>query len=1188
MSRPRLPKIGLATIAVALVASCTSQPVVLPSRDFNRPTDVAFVCMGTTGRTAASASVDGGDAGADRDAGADGGDAGGTVLTGLPMRDCHPRGGTPSPDNLPHRTYAFLPNSESGDLSVINADTWKLVNLDPQNAGYNTLPLGVLPTQIAASDDGCRLVTANHGSCDLSLVDPAALLAPTFSTDNPGVSKTAANATITTTVVPKTKSGVALHVLPGEVTFLPRGTLHDTKPPQIPANVCDADWSWQALVTFPSCDLVALLDMPSGTIAKAAYVRRTTDGSSVVLVPIPDGTAPVCPISDCASTATATNVDAAASVDGVVSDGGNTDAGAGEAGADASADGAEAGTPSTPVASSVVLPPLGVGPLAMVPESGRVYVGLANAPFIVPLDVATNVLAPVPGGGVIALQEGAVGVNRLRLSIDPYLDKTKGAGSSGISGTFIGDTRFPGRQYLYAVARDGTLRVVQVAQDPAFECETNYDPLSTPSTTSVATVMSSACIPVDPMHRRPLAIGPGIRPPAPPVDIAVANISPVPTDQSETSVTGVHAWMLTANGNVYLVNIDPIERKIGYYEPTTPSQDSSLDPTKAPQPPPTAGIYPCLTAAGSDCEDESKVFGYPPPPNTLRNQSVLTYTPALGTAQGLPRLDVPSSEASVGPRIESVWTQGSRANDLTISDDYLQTEVYFPDLTSVTPQTWNVTWQGALMSSPRFSGEVKSNGAELQDLGTDFCRTGVEPTDLVTFTGCIDNTQCGIGKTCVAGDEGTQAAGDIPITGLCLAPGTSTTVCAPLLSTIRRYEVTATHQNVLEIQPHKDELVRPSLAPCHAATKPGADGGAAGQTGDGGTDASRDGGGSDGAGRDGGKLDDTCVDPLDPSTNSFACFNGRCLVQCDTPGSTNKCRTGRVCVDFGSSANTCDNCFCADGPDLTRLTRSSNSTNLTECLGELFPYQASVGRGFLVSGSQAGVAVTQMASTDKTGASICVPVPSLDSRVVSRISMDAPHCANVKDDSDDSRCYPNAPNTPADCVSKGLPDLESKLEKQDVPSPDPCLFLGGPTLTDPSDQNPTHVRVMFRNREIQFMMTNLEQPISTSFQIRFDVHGGFQPQLVTIPSTVEVTMPTRIVVGPFDSSPPAGTVMDTTEVPYLFVVDQRRLGRSQGGGPTRGQFLRIQPRGFVITTPVTGYQPWFEDLTNSLNLFPIQ
>ena len=118
-------------------------------------------------------------------------------------------------------------------------------------------------------------------------------------------------------------------------------------------------------------------------------------------------------------------------------------------------------------------------------------------------------------------------------------------------------------------------------------------------------------------------------------------------------------------------------------------------------------------------------------------------------------------------------------------------------------------------------------------------------------------------------------------------------------------------------------------------------------------------------------------------------------------------------------------------------------------------------------------------------------------------------------------------------------------------------------------------------------MTNLERPPTGTFQIRFDVHGGFQAQTVAIPSTVEVTMPARLVLGPFDSSPQTGAGT-TSEVPYLFVVDQRRLGRSQGGGPTRGQLLRIHPRGFAISSPVPGAQPWFEDLSHSANLFPIQ
>jgi hypothetical protein len=149
--------------------------------------------------------------------------------------------------------------------------------------------------------------------------------------------------------------------------------------------------------------------------------------------------------------------------------------------------------------------------------------------------------------------------------------------------------------------------------------------------------------------------------------------------------------------------------------------------------------------------------------------------------------------------------------------------------------------------------------------------------------------------------------------------------------------------------------------------------------------------------------------------------------------------------------------------------------------------------------------------------------------------------------------------------------------------------VGGPNETDPAGKSPLHIHALYRNREIQFMMTNLEKPPPGSFQVRFDVHGGFQAQTVFIPSTVEVTMPARLVLSPFNANVETGSPgSPTNEVPYLFVVDQRRLGRSQGGGPTRGQLLRIHPRGAPITVPVAGQAPWFEDLSHSANLFPIQ
>ena len=210
------------------------------------------------------------------------------------MRECHPRG-IVDPSDANHRTFAFVPNSSSGDLTVMNADTWGLVNLDPANPGYNRLPLGVLPSQISASDDGCRLVTANHGSCDLSVVDPSALLAPTLTQSSSVGAVMPTGTTVVATVVPRAKnSGRELRLFAGEVQFLPQATEAQTKGEQL----CDPGQTWQALATFPSCDLVAVIDLPSGLIQKAAYARKK-DSGGVELVPLADGEDPVCPVSDC-------------------------------------------------------------------------------------------------------------------------------------------------------------------------------------------------------------------------------------------------------------------------------------------------------------------------------------------------------------------------------------------------------------------------------------------------------------------------------------------------------------------------------------------------------------------------------------------------------------------------------------------------------------------------------------------------------------------------------------------------------------------------------------------------------------------------------------------------------------------------------------------------------------------------
>ncbi len=82
-------------------------------------------------------------------------------------------------------------------------------------------------------------------------------------------------------------------------------------------------------------------------------------------------------------------------------------------------------------------------------------------------------------------------------------------------------------------------------------------------------------------------------------------------------------------------------------------------------------------------------------------------------------------------------------------------------------------------------------------------------------------------------------------------------------------------------------------------------------------------------------------------------------------------------------------------------------------------------------------------------------------------------------------------------------------------------------------------------------------------------------------------MPARIVYGPIDAQTQTSDL--TSEQRYLFVVDQRRLGRAQGGAATRGQLLRIHPLGYSVTVgAATGTQPIFQDYTTSGGVFPIQ
>jgi hypothetical protein len=1126
----------------AFAAGCGATPNILPTNDFNRPSDIAFMCFGAF-------------------------DTGDTALhvSGRPMRVCHPPGvlnmfplddygnptdvGTDPTPGIGNRTFAFMPNSASGDLSLIDADKWKIVDLDRSSAGYGRVPIGAVPEQISASQDGCQLVTANRGSCDLTVIDPRDMIQPVLQAENATSTIPAANVPLPAARAPIDGNGMPLEVAPYEVAFLPQ----DTSQLDGANNLCQHDTAqtstpWRVLVTYPSCDLVALIDVPSMKIVDSVKVTTTADGVTLV----GQGNAPVCPIADCG-------------------------------------EGRNNPSPMPPQAR-----PSGI---AIVPTGELAYVGLSSLPYVVaiPVNAAAGTLDAL-GGHAIALHNGAVGTNRIRLSVDPYRYKSRE--DKTYAGVYVGEPNL-NRNYLYVIARDGTLAVIDVfIPGSEKECETNIDPLNLPDGLDRDTAPLQACIPVDDKHRRPGVDGPALRFPTAPVDVTAADI-PVTdrSDNREESVTGSYAWVMTASGAIYLVNIDPVWRQYNAIFRPQKKDSNGYGITD-----PTTG-KPVLEDAY--VSTPSPTTEAPPYPNTVRNRNLLSYSLSLDPTSGPPRVEVlPAPPSIYGPYLEPFWTKGS-ADDATAMDaGFRQTAIFFPDPSAARAQSWSVNWQGAFIGS-RLAARVFNRGNKtiLEDDGVDFCVTGpgVLAGDIVTLNGCTKDADCGPGLSCLEDTSASMAPGGLTVTGLCVNSQNldllkKNHTCDEFIKTVRRYEVSAPHNQTLELVPHLDEVVRSALTPCRIQTDPKS------------------------------TIND-CADPADPSTATyFVCQDDplggkapRCLGR--PCASDNDCRIGRTCqvlTDSNGDKVTMPNPnkktetdpaivdarYCVDAPPFTDA--------VIDCFYQLVPYSVQVGRGFLVSGSSAGVLGGGTTLPTLPNVTDQVPVCGLasrdnpntnDYRLVSRIAIDgvgANQCTGSLFDTPyaDGRSPPPAsalidPNNLNSAINPDSPTGKRLAVVKSNPIPNPCLFFGGPVNSDPLaaqlDPNnpPQHVRALFQNTQVAFVVANLDRGPSTLLDLRFDVRGGFSPQTVIQQSTIEISAPARIVLGPIDSSPQDGSV--SSEVPYLFVVDQRRLGVGLGGGPTRGQLLRIHPRGQLSTlTSTQGLLPIFDDYTRSGGLFPVQ
>ena len=434
-----MKRAGLIAIA-AVTAACSPPTNLLPVNDFNRPTDVAFMCFGVFQNTAGTTPDGGQRRRRRRVASLRAADAG--VPSSEPVRS-----GRDDPD--PHvrlhaqqrRRHAVGGRRRSLEAARSQRRHQRLWNRSPRPASRadlrqrRRLPAHLGEPGLVRSDagrsvgpGGAHVPAGDRRRCDAAVAAHGVPDVPSHQErrdppDGPAV-----------------RGGVlaAGHQQPAGPAAAPAALPLQQQQTQMCGDSAAANplgWPdqeakyWYVLVTYPSCDLITLVELPSGQMVSSAYVRETTDpvhGKSVKLVDA--GKSPVCSSATCAGQALPPSFgvtsdaglrsDAAGTVDAqgprhrrpaCPTERRRHDAGGGTAGMPGSTGtGGASGTGGTPgsagasgrrcgshrrIAGRTRQPvpqrplyrtgPIGPSGIAILPDASRAYVSLANASYVI-------------------------------------------------------------------------------------------------------------------------------------------------------------------------------------------------------------------------------------------------------------------------------------------------------------------------------------------------------------------------------------------------------------------------------------------------------------------------------------------------------------------------------------------------------------------------------------------------------------------------------------------------------------------------------------------------------------------------------------------------------------------------------------------------------------------------------------
>lgn len=905
----RHPHIALvATLGAAFglaLSGCNQQEQQdIPNRVLDRPTDVALVCA----EVLCIEDEDGNES---------------CTTQPVPLSVCETETGSCASDN-PH-LVGFVANSERNEIAMFTKCSNRLVDMDVSSPGYDFIPAGLLPTELDASEDGCRVVSANVGSCDLTVLDAPGLaryglgsadeLGRTDQVDEPS--------SLVATLIPVTFDAATndyrpLGARPGQLALVPAQLTQapGLGPGQTLEGVCDPLVRRSVYVTFPTCNLVAEVDMQTGRVLQSR--QFVSDGAGGVDV-VDTGVSPSCPI-ECPVQFQDTELPEPQDID---------DEG--------------------PFIQALTLalpptPPTDVDTVVRYDEADeliegqRLFLGGFGSDIVFEL--------PISDSGV-----WAPSVNQLELR---NAGGIKNIDVSPATHAPVGASPFG--QFLYIVAGDGSTRVVgrelPTAPDSVgVECETQADPIVLTQGTEV-----SACVPVSqspnedqPPERRGFSRGPGIRPGGGQevTDWLFRKSyegegAAGPFREPSTAAVGV-----TTGGFAIYSMIDQ-ERASG----ETNVEDLYNPPAFDPDP---AGIMDVRLFAHSLWPEPTE-NGASQLPLVLDSSPTRTIPasasdPIRTLAPTLRRIDAAYVNEPDAFAKLNVIGDLDNLGQVPTADEFEQlyeepvVRAVVHDYRSWAPTTgpsWTLEWEGTINNTSSSTGRIEcdspgwpagtgdwrggtcTGGTRLIDDGADFCEDGVLRGDKLVIIGCVDDDDCGDGRRCL---RESVAGGDS--TGICISAQAYSEhasdlreVCGPFISdpcgeASREFLITRATPTVLELE----ALEQPFLSHTVALDEEPVDGFApvvAVEDQYVCTDWQVDGGC---------EVDDDCK--CDPTSEADA-ENG-----CDELAADGVCVEGRCRRP------------CADGEDCVYRRLPG-----PDCFGEFVRYQVALRNAFRVSGPQ--------------------------------------------------------------------------------------------------------------------------------------------------------------------------------------------------------------------------------------------